>query len=425
MRETAAPQLAYERLHPDVPEVAFLASDCLPGRSPLSRCSECADACPVDALQAARGTLSLADTCLRCGQCAAACPTGALRVSGFPRSETLDGPVEESTAELPVECWRVPREAMDSGALRVPCLAGLDSGTLAELSALRDAPLVLVNRGWCESCPAGGKPVPMAESVAVAASALESAGAPPQRWPRIEDRPLPVRRAVSKSIPLPECETRLGRRELFRQMAGRSAGRALGGAGLDSPAEGAAETRPLVDKIAALPRQRLSRAVRTFAGTVPASMAPRLRVDEAHCCNQRVCASLCPTGALRAVNDGNGSGLDFEPADCIACELCVRVCPERALELAPRDGVSGPVIRHAHQYCRECRAFCPGNREEGLCASCAKKYGLLADGGYELLFGKPAEHPRDDAVAPGRDETSPGRAGTGPREELKGVEENL
>ncbi len=408
MRETAASQHAYQRLRPDIPEVAFLASGCLPGRSPLSRCSECADACPADALQAEKGALTLADSCLRCGQCAAACPTGALRVSGFPRSETLDGPVEESAAELPVECWRVPRDAMGSGALRVPCLVGLDSGTLAELSALRDAPLVLMNRGWCEACPAGGQSVPMAASVAAAASALEAAGVPAQRRPRIEDRPLPPHRATSKTIPLAECETRLGRRELFRQMAGRSAGGALGGVGLDAPAEGAAETRPLIDKIAALPRQRMARAVQRFASTLPASMAPRLKVDESRCCNQRVCAALCPTGALQAINDQEGSGLDFDPVPCIGCELCVRVCPERALELEPHGGASGPMIRHAHQYCRECRSFCPGTGEGDLCASCAKKYGLLMDGGYELLFGKPAENSRDDAVVPGRDETSPG-----------------
>ena len=390
MEDAEPTRRLFRRLRSDIPEVAFLAGDCLPGRSPLSKCTACAEACPVDALAAAKGRLSLADDCLRCGRCAAACPTGALRVSGFPRTENVEAPLDGDGQPLHVDCWRVPREASPEGTLRVPCAGGLDAGTLAELTVLHGGPLQLLDRGWCRECPAGGCAHPVAAAVEEARRALAASGAAPERLPRIDEQPLDQRQAVSASIPPRMAEARVSRRELFRHMAGQVASASEQWRQGES-AEGEGQPAPLVDRIPAPPRQRMVRASLAFADVLPARLSPRVEVEGGECCNHRICASLCPTGALGAVDREGQSGLDFDPAACIACGLCQGVCPERALSVSERDGAAGAVTRHAFSRCSECLQPFASGSAGALCPTCDKKYGLLAGGGYELLFGQPPE----------------------------------
>lgn len=377
-------EIRFRRLHPDISELAFLAEDCLPARSPLSRCDDCARACPVDVLTAVKGKLELSDGCLRCGRCAAACPTGALRAADFPRTEAMQEMPPARDEPLYVDCWRVPEEVSPEGALRVPCTGGLDAGAVAELTSLRDGPVVVLDRGWCERCPAGGCARPAQTALETAAAALDAAEAMESLLPRFEARGLPRERARGDGPPARSAMTAVSRRGLFRRMAGEVAG-ALD----DTPmeAEGEGPSRPLRDRIPAPPRQRMVRALERFDETLPASQRPGLNVDQDACCNQRVCASLCPTGALEAFDAEGGSGLHFRPEECIGCELCVRVCPERALTSYPEGGQSGELTRHAFRRCPECRRPFAGG-EGRFCPSCDKKYGLLAGGGYELLFGQ-------------------------------------
>jgi len=41
-----------------------------------------------------------------------------------------------------------------------------------------------------------------------------------------------------------------------------------------------------------------------------------------------MCATVCPTDALRSANSNDGVHIDFDPRDCVACGQCVTVCPE-------------------------------------------------------------------------------------------------
>ncbi|WP_018864018.1 4Fe-4S dicluster domain-containing protein [Thioalkalivibrio sp. ARh3] len=397
MNRVDADQRNYQRLHQDVPDVAFLARDCLPARSPLSKCHQCADACPVDALSASRGRLELSDDCLRCGQCAAACPTGALRVAGFPQTEALEPADTDTSRPLQIDCWRVPQPASPEGTLRVPCLGGLDAGTLAQLCTLQRGPVWLLDRGWCQECPAGGGAHPATSAVESAADALRASGAAPDRLPCIHSSPMDHRESASATIPPRMTEASVSRRGLFRHLAGQVAS-AHEQWSLAESAEGASAPEPLAGRIPAPPRRRMVRASLAFSERLPEALSPRVEVDHETCCNHRVCASLCPTGALSAVDRDGSSGLDFDPAACIDCGLCQGVCPERALSVAPSGGEAGRITRHAFSRCRECLRPFAGGGPGSLCPVCDKKYGLLAGGGYELLFGQPPQ-PRADGTA--------------------------
>lgn len=398
--ETATPETrAYRPLRADMPAVTLVPEGCLSVRTPLSECTACIDHCPPRALTLQREGPSLADGCLRCGRCAAACPTGALRVSGFPHLSTAETVSSAGPANaLAVDCWRVPREHSPEGALRVPCLGGLDGGTLALLHKRYPAGVVLLDRGWCTNCPAGGCRRPQDKALASAGTALAAAGSVPHNILHTVSSPLAATLARPE-IPEAMAERAVSRRGLFRHLAGRAAAAAeqWQEAGEETPAPGGF-AKPLQP----LPRRRLIAALPIGGGRLPTELSPALHIEAQRCANHRICAALCPTGALQPVDDATGTGLDFDPAPCIGCALCQRVCPENALTVTPAggDGAVIPLTRFTSAPCRRCgHEFTAASGQE-LCPGCRKDQALLTGDGHRLLFGHPpeAEGSGEDAV---------------------------
>jgi len=99
-------------------------------------------------------------------------------------------------------------------------------------------------------------------------------------------------------------------------------------------------------------------------GSVPCGrmQAGYVIVDGTQCTACGLCASDCPTGALRWVAEGDSWSLLFDHALCVGCGQCVEVCPEGCLKLdnviAP-DKLGGPaevVFGTGMVKCRECGA---------------------------------------------------------------------
>lgn len=117
---------------------------------------------------------------------------------------------------------------------------------------------------------------------------------------------------------------------------------------------------------------------------LPEGAIPELRASSS-CIGHGVCASVCPTGALRSFERPGVQGLEFDAEPCFACGACVVVCPEQALSLEARraGGSSAKVERLTHHVLRMC-ARCdnefsaPGDGE--LCPSCRKDAGLFTHG---------------------------------------------
>jgi NAD-dependent dihydropyrimidine dehydrogenase PreA subunit len=84
----------------------------------------------------------------------------------------------------------------------------------------------------------------------------------------------------------------------------------------------------------------------------PAKVAPV--VDRNRCEGKEQCVQVCPynvfevrtltpeeraglslLGRLKAWAHGNRQAFVVRPADCHACQLCIKACPEQALRLAP------------------------------------------------------------------------------------------
>lgn len=358
------------RTHPLGPgsSLQVVPAACLPDRFPQVECRRCTDACPTAALSARGAGPILGDGCVGCGQCVAACPTGALHAPGFRV------PAPAAPGRIAVDCWRVPAADSPRGALRLPCLGGLSTAALLELTAVTtDGAPELLDRGFCPQCPAGGGVHPATKPLADANRILEGIGVPEERWPRLSSHRLPITRMADTSGE-PLLEERLSRRALLTGATNRP----KHPAGTAASRTGQPERARLFAALARLAPER----------EPPAWLFPTITASDA-CANHQVCASACPARAIRPYRSEGAAGIRFDPAGCTACGLCVALCPEQALTLAPSGLADSPhtprtLTRHAQRTCPECGADHQGSGD--LCPGCEKDRGFARDA-FHTLFG--------------------------------------
>lgn len=301
----------------------YNASICVHGRSGMTACTRCLDACPTDAISSLGNVIEVdAGLCQGAGSCAAACPTGAITY-GYPRlsdglnrlramlkaylenggadpvllfhdSEAGRDVVMDVATQLPENILPVELEELGS--------IGMDSW----LSALAYGAAAVVLLGT------PGAPVSVVREtrsqLGVAHALLEGAGHNPgvlvytdlqdsKLIDIINKLPIIKHQAPAAFAGLDEKRTviRLAVEHLFAQSA--------------SP------TRPLV--------------------TLPTG-APfgEVLLDQTRCTLCMACVSQCPASALSAGDESPQLG--FIEANCVQCGLCCRTCPEDAIAISPR-----------------------------------------------------------------------------------------
>jgi ferredoxin len=117
---------------------------------------------------------------------------------------------------------------------------------------------------------------------------------------------------------------------------------------------------------------------------LPEGAIPELRAGEA-CAGHGVCASVCPTGALRRFEEPGLAGLEFSAGCCFACGACIVVCPEKALDLTARGtgtAAASPerITHHALRACARCDDEFTARGADELCPACRKDVALFRSG---------------------------------------------
>lgn len=382
----------YRRLH-DVAPIEYSVESCLAARSRYSTCRLCEESCPSRALRLAEQGVEVTASCTGCGQCTVACPTEAIVAPGFA---VLELPGSASDAVF-IDCWKVPVARSPKSALRVPCLGGLSVGHLLELLVEGGTrPVVLLDRGWCDTCASGTSAKhPAATRMEAVRELLQSLQIPSGKWPAFEFRPLPADQQAS-SRPDRSSEQRLSRRAFFSELSARATNTAMEinplTSGKQIPVLRGHERAPSRSR----ERDRLLSQVRILArhsgAAMPSTLFPAIEIDARRCQHHRLCAASCPTGALMSVEVSGVSGIGFDAAACIACGECEAICAEGALRLLPiGDGSvpTGPKVaaRIRQRNCDACGRAFDGRADEALCPSCEKR-SSLAQSAFQSLFGR-------------------------------------
>jgi ferredoxin len=115
---------------------------------------------------------------------------------------------------------------------------------------------------------------------------------------------------------------------------------------------------------------------------LPEGAIPWLSVSE-DCLDHGICASVCPTGALRRYEEPGLQGLQFDASECFACGACVVVCPERAMSLEARESAPESIeriSRHELRACARCDDEFAARGDDELCPACRKDVALFKTG---------------------------------------------
>ncbi len=96
-------------------------------------------------------------------------------------------------------------------------------------------------------------------------------------------------------------------------------------------------------------------------------------IDQCRGCD--ICQRICPTGAIKWINDQNNAILQFDTHACIACKKCA-VCPDQVIQFQPIDMKeyltvqNKTLIKLNLKQCNECGETFKTNLEIEVCEFC-------------------------------------------------------
>lgn len=369
--------------------LAVQPSRCVVVRNRNASCRRCAEACPTGAILVEGNDLAVApEHCVGCGTCAAVCPTAALESKKPDDKELLRAAVaamqaNDGAAVIMDAAMQAAAEGKyDPAKVAVArSLSRVDESLIAVLAADGATSIVLV-AGPAEDASAGADAREGMAAVAAAgagsdaarggvdADAAEDANAVSDCVAQLvrdtaallletwgSDVPVKLTTKLPRSVRLTEpVEFDAGRRGFFSSMRDEARAAAAITAehvvreklGADEPEE------PKFAKVAedgTLPhflperRGRLLLALSNLGEPEDIMIDTRLFghvvIDSEKCTSCQMCATFCPTEAIRKFGDaataaetGKPFGIDHYTGRCVQCHCCEDICPTGALTLS-------------------------------------------------------------------------------------------
>ncbi|MCB7036778.1 4Fe-4S binding protein [Eggerthella sinensis] len=305
-------------------------------------CLKCAEACTSGCIALVDGQLRVdATKCVGCGTCATVCPTCALEARAPSDAELLQASLAARRGDdVVVVCEQLRRAAGglldDGGVACVVCLGRVEESLTSGLAAA-GVRRVRLACGDCARCAQEHGAV-TARLVAQTSNALFAAWGCDARVEVVEGVPASVLAAGASAGD--------AARALDAYFAEPRGNEPVG----EQQAATASSLPALlrVMKDGTLPhfvpdrREALLDNLAQLGDPVQHDVATRLWgcvvIDGTTCSSCRMCATFCPTGALRKFDRDDGTfGIDHYPGECVKCGSCRDVCPEHAIVL--RDDV--------------------------------------------------------------------------------------
>jgi ferredoxin len=340
--------------------VAVRQERCAKVRNRNISCLRCAEACTSGCISFADGELTItADRCVGCGTCATVCPTCALEARNPSDTQLLTSCANVlSDDAVVIVCEQLCRAAAafidPNRTARVVCLGRVDESLIVGLAA-RGALQIDMTCGDCGRCEQSSG-LTTAVLVAETANALLEAWGSKARASVV--RGIPARAlahpgqiaAASDAVAAYFSKRRGNAPVALAAMPLRTA--------FPTPGK---HPLPRVMKDGTLPhflpdrRESLLDSLAAFgepkAKSISVRLWGRVTIDVRKCSSCRMCATFCPTGALRRFDSGNGViGVDHFSGDCVRCGSCRDICPENAIILFDDTRPSHLLDGKAHRY---------------------------------------------------------------------------